>query len=255
MNGDLLTAATEQSYLSEWLSSISCISEECKLDISDDGFHAAVVDPANVAYTETTFSPVGFDTFDYSGDDDRSVYGCSLSKLQNAIGVAGSADSVRIKMDDEHSMRVEVGGVGFDHAGINPDTIRQRPQFPDIDFTAVLSNVPVGDLKRGAKACDMVSENTEFVVDADEETVEMHAEGDTDDAELQLHTGDTDLSADDNVSAGFSLEYLKDMTKGLPSDGTVDLHLKTDFPVQLGYDHPDFAARGTMFLAPRIDSE
>lgn len=254
MNGDLLTAATEQSYLSEWLSSISCISDECKLDISDDGFHVAVVDPANVAYIDTTFSPVGFDTFDYGGGDEMSVYGSNVTKFKNAIGVAAGTDTVRIEMDDEHSMRIEAGGVGFDHAGINPGTIRERPQIPDIDFVATLSNIPVTDLQRGVKACDMVSENTTFEVDADEETVEMHAEGDTDDAQLQLHSGDTTLNAEGDVTVGFSLEYLKDMVKGLPAEGEVDLHLKTDFPVRMNFDHPEFDARGMMFLAPRIDS-
>lgn len=254
MNGDLLTAASDQSHLSEWLSSISCIADECKLDISDDGFHVAVVDPANVAYTQTTFSPVGFNRFDYGGGDERSVYGSNLSKFQNAIGVAGKDDGVMIRMDDEHSMRIEAGGVGFDHAGINPDSIRKRPEIPDIDFDAVLSNVPVTDLQRGIKACDMVSEHVDFEVGTDEMTVEMHAEGDTDDAQLQLHDGDTGLSADEAVSARYSLEYLKEMVKGLPNDGTVDLHLKTDFPARMEYEHPDFDAKGMMFLAPRIDS-
>ena len=167
MNGDLIDATITQDRLSDWLGGPKALEEECKLDMSDDGFYVTVVDKANVAYIWTTLSPTAFESYDF-GDDEKKVYGLSINKLSNAIGIANSDDLVHLLLDDEHSMRVNAGGVGFDHAGINPDTIRQRPEIPEIDYTTILENVPIENLKRGVKACDMVSDHLQFTVDPDE---------------------------------------------------------------------------------------
>lgn len=254
MNGELLDAAIKQGNLSEWLESIQTIADECKLDLSDDGFHTAVVDPANVAYIETTLAPTAFDSFDFGGDD-PAVYGVNVSTFSKSVGVAGTNDVVRIQLDDTTSMSIDAGGVGFDRSGINPDTIRQRPEIPDLDYDVTIERLPVETLQRGVTAADMVSDHTNFVVDADESTAIIRAEGDTDDAELDLMTDDAGLKASADADTMMSLEYLKDMVKGLPGDTTVDLHLKDDFPLRIDFAPEDYAAKGSMYLAPRIESK
>lgn len=254
MNGDLLDASIEQNHLSEWLESIRTIADECKLDLSDDGLHTSVVDPANVAYIETTLAPTAFTTFDYGGDEPE-VYGLNASTFSESVGVAGANDTVRIQLDDAHRMSINAGGVGFDRAGINPNTIRERPDIPDLDYDVTIERLPVETLQRGVTAADMVSDHTNFVVDADESTAVIRAEGDTDDAELDLMRDDAGLKAEDDADAMMSLDYLKDMVKGLPGDSTVDLHLKSDFPLRIDFTPDDYAATGSMFLAPRIESD
>ena len=254
MNGELLDASIEQSHLSDWLNAVTAIADECKLDISDDGLHTSVVDPANVAYVEATLSPAAFDSYEYGGDDPE-VHGLNVSTFKQSIGVAGSSDTVRIQFDDPHDMSINAGGVGFDRAGINPDTIRKRPEIPGLEYDTNLERLPAETLQRGVKASDMVSDHTTFVVDADEPSVIMRAEGDTDDAELDLLTEDAGIKADTDADATMSLDYLKDMVKGLPGDGTVTLNLKSDFPLRIDFSPDEYHAQGSMFLAPRIDSD
>lgn len=254
MNGDLIDATITQNRLSDWLGGPKALEEECKLDMSDDGFYVTVVDKANVAYIGTTLSPTAFESYDY-GHDEKKVYGLSITKLSNAIGVAGSDDLVQLLLDDEHSMRVEAGSVGFDHAGINPDTIRQRPEIPEIDYTTILENVPIESLKRGVKACDMVSDHLQFVVDPDSPDVIMRAEGDTDDAELSLYDGDTHLTAGEAETVLLSLDYMQSIVKAVPSDTTVDLFIRDDFPFRMEYEFADGTASAEVFLAPRIESD
>lgn len=254
MNGELLDARIEQDHLSEWLEVIRTIADECKLDLSDDGLHTSVVDPANVAYTETALSPAAFDAYEF-GDDEPAVYGLNASTFAQSIGVAAGSDTVRIQLDDHTRMSIDAGGVGFDRAGINPDTIRKRPEIPDLDYDVTIERLPAATLQRGVKAADMVSDHVDFVVDADESTAFIEAEGDTDDASLDLMTGDAGLKAEADADATMSLDYLKDMVKGLPSDSTVTLNLKSDFPLRIDFAPDDYAAKGSMFLAPRIESD
>lgn len=254
MSGELLSATIKQSNLSEWVASIKSIADECKLDVSEDGLHAAVVDPGNVAYIDTTLSPASFESYSFNGDE-PAVFGLSLSKFSNAVGVAGSNDLVQITLEDQHRMEIDAGGVGFSQAGINPDTIRERPEFPDLEYDAAVERVPVSTLNRGVKATDMVSDRVYFGVDSENGGVRMYGEGDTDDAELDLMVDDVGLSSDADVEALMSLDYMKDLVRGLPSDTTVTLHLRSDFPMMIEYAADDYYASGQMFLAPRIESD
>jgi proliferating cell nuclear antigen len=83
----------------------------------------------------------------------------------------------------------------------------------------------------------------------------VDAEGDTDDVHLELGEEDLiDLVAGEARSL-FSLDYLKDMNKAIPSDAEVTIELGQEFPVKLHFDIAEGEGNVTYMLAPRIQSE
>jgi len=53
----------------------------------------------------------------------------------------------------------------------------------------------------------------------------------------------------------FSLDYLKDMNRAIPSDAEVTVELGDEFPVKLHYDFAEGLGAVTFMLAPRIQSD
>ncbi|MFB6128811.1 MAG: DNA polymerase sliding clamp, partial [Halorhabdus sp.] len=137
---------------------------------------------------------------------------------------------------------------------IDPDSIRAEPDIPDLDLPArvVLEGA---DLDRAVRAADMVSDHVALLVDADDEVFRVHAEGDTDDVDLELERDDLiDLEVGDADSL-FSLDYLKDLNKAIPKDAEVELLLGESFPAKIKFEYADGAASVTQMLAPRIQSD
>jgi proliferating cell nuclear antigen len=146
-------------------------------------------------------------------------------------------------------------GLSYTLALIDPDSIRQEPDIPDLDLPAEII-VEGQQLDRGIKAADMVSDHIRLRVDEDEPAFYVEAEGDTDDVDLRLGEGDL-ISLDTSGPADslFSLDYLKDMNKAIPKDAEVRVELGEEFPVKLHYTFAEGLGEVTFMLAPRIQSD
>ena len=169
--------------------------------------------------------------------------------------MADAGQLVQLELDEEtRKLHVQIEGLEGTLALIDPDSIRQEPDLPDLDLPA---NVVVegADIARAVKAADMVSDHIALGVDADEELFYVDAEGDTDDVHLELTREDLiDLTAGDARSL-FSLDYLQDMNKAIPSDAEVTMELGEEFPVKLHFDIAEGEGSVTFMLAPRIQSD
>ena len=53
----------------------------------------------------------------------------------------------------------------------------------------------------------------------------------------------------------FSLDYLNDMNKAIPSDAEVTTELGEEFPVKMHFDFAEGDGHATFMLAPRIQSD
>jgi proliferating cell nuclear antigen len=169
--------------------------------------------------------------------------------------MADKDDLIQMALDPEtRKLLIEFGGLEYTLALIDPDSIRQEPDIPDLDLPArvVLEG---SDIDRAVRAADMVSDHVELIVDADDEIFRVHAEGDTDNVDLDLGRDDLiDLEAGAADSL-FSLDYLKDLNKAIPKDAEVEILLGEDFPAKFKYEYADGAATVTQMLAPRIQSD
>jgi proliferating cell nuclear antigen len=190
-----------------------------------------------------------------SYEADGGVIGVNLSRLEDIAGMGNAGDLVHLELDEEtRKLHIRIDGLSYTLALIDPDSIRQEPDIPDLDLPAeiVLEGT---HLDRGIKAADMVSDHIALRVDEEEDTFHIQAEGDTDDVDLKLTREDLiDLEAGPAESL-FSLDYLKDMNKAIPSDAEVTMELGEEFPVKLHFEFAEGLGQVTYMLAPRIQSD
>ncbi|MFB6293691.1 MAG: DNA polymerase sliding clamp [Halonotius sp.] len=247
----MFKAIVSADTLTDALDSVSVLVDECKIRLNEDEFAIRAVDPANVGMVDLSLAAAAFESYEADG----GVIGVNLGRLEDIAGMANSGDLIHLELDEEtRKLHIQIDGLSYTLALIDPDSIRQEPDIPDLDLSAeiVLEGSQLG---RGITAADMVSDHIALRVDADDEAFYIEAEGDTDDVDLELDSEDLiDLTAGEADSL-FSLDYLKDMNKAIPNSTEVTAELGEEFPVKLHYEFAEGLGQVTYMLAPRIQSE
>jgi proliferating cell nuclear antigen len=247
----MFKAIVSASTLRDALDSVSVLVDECKIRLNEEELAIRAVDPANVGMVDLSLDAAAFESYEADG----GVIGVNLGRLEDIAGMANSGDLVHLELDEEtRKLHIQIDGLSYTLALIDPDSIRQEPDIPDLDLPAQIV-LEGAQLSRGIKAADMVSDHIALRVDEEEETFHIEAEGDTDDVNLKLGTEDLiDLTAGPANSL-FSLDYLKDMNKAIPGDAEVAVDLGEEFPVKLHYQFAEGLGSVTYMLAPRIQSD
>ena len=231
--------------------SVSVLVDECKIRLEEEGLTIRAVDPANVGMVDLELAASAFESYETDG----GVIGVNLDRLEDIVAMAESGQLVHLELDEEtRKLHISLDGLEYTLALIDPDSIRQEPDIPDLDLPARIV-VEGADINRAVRAADMVSDHIALGVHADAEEFFVEAEGDTDDVHLELGREDLiDLTPGEARSL-FSLDYLKDMNKAIPTDVEVIVELGEEFPVKLHFEFAEGDGRVTYMLAPRIQSD
>ncbi len=247
----MFNAIVSADTLGAALDSVSVLVDECKIHLGEDGLEIRAVDPANVGMVDLSLSAVAFESYETDG----GLIGVNLSRLEDIVGMADTDQLVHLDLDEEtRKLHISIDGLEYTLALIDPDSIRQEPDLPDLDLPAHVV-IEGRDIDRAVTAADMVSDHIALGVDADDELFYVDAEGDTDDVHLELGRNDLiDLTAGDAHSL-FSLDYLKNMNKAIPGDAEVAMELGAEFPVKMHFDFAEGEGSVTYMLAPRIQSD
>ncbi|MCT9095072.1 DNA polymerase sliding clamp [Haloarchaeobius sp. HME9146] len=247
----MFKAIVSAETLKTTLDSVSVLVDECKIHLNDDGLEIRAVDPANVGMVDLRLSASAFESYEADG----GIIGVNLSRLEDIAGMADSGQLVELELDEEtRKLHIQIEGLEYTLALIDPDSIRKEPDIPDLDLPASVK-IEGKDINRAVKAADMVSDHIALGVDSDAGLFYVDAEGDTDDVHLELDETDLiDLQAGEAHSL-FSLDYLKDMDKAIPKDAEVTLELGEEFPVKLYFDIAEGQGTVLFVLAPRIQSD
>ncbi|WP_254832519.1 DNA polymerase sliding clamp [Haloglomus salinum] len=247
----MFKAIVSADTLESALDSVSVLVDECKINLNEDGLAIRAVDPANVGMVDLSLDADAFESYETDG----GIIGVNLARLEEFVGMADSGQLVQLELDEEtRKLHIQIEGLEGTLALIDPDSIRQEPDLPDLDLPAEIV-VEGKDIDRAVKAADMVSDHIALGVDVDAEEFYVEAEGDTDDVHLTLTRDDLiDLEAGEARSL-FSLDYLKDMNKAIPKDAEVRMELGEEFPVKMHFDIAEGKGKITYMLAPRIQSD
>jgi len=247
----MFKAIVSADTLGDALDSVSVLVDECKIRLEDDGLSIRAVDPANVGMVDLSLSAAAFESYETDG----GVIGVNLSRLEEFVGMADSDQLVELELDEEtRKFHIQIEGLEGTLALIDPDSIRQEPDLPDLDLSAEVA-IEGADIDRAVTAADMVSDHIALGVDADAELFYVDAEGDTDDVHLELTTEDLIALTPGDARSLFSLDYLKDMNKAIPSDAEVTMEVGEEFPVKMHFDIAEGNGNVTYMLAPRIQSD
>lgn len=249
-----LSATVEADELDDFVNNISVLVDECKIRTSPDSLRVRAVDPANVGMVDAELDAEAFEGFDTT----TGVLGVDLGRFEEVVSLADSGDLVTMEYNTEtRKLHIATNGVEYTLALIDPDSIRQEPEIPDLDLPCSLE-VETSDINRGIKAADMVSDHIAFKTErahsGDQFIIE--AEGDTDDVELEL--GEEDLvssSIGGDVASLFSLEYMKDIKKALPTTGSIGMEMGDEFPIKIRFSNEEETQDVEFMLAPRINSD
>ena len=233
------------------LDSVSALVDECKIHLNEEGLAIRAVDPANVGMVDLSLAADAFESYEADGGQ----IGVDLSRLEDIVGMADGGQLVQLELDEEtRKLHIQIDGLEYTLALIDPDSIRQEPDIPDLDLPARIV-VEGRDINRAVKAADMVSDHIALGVDEDERTFYVNAEGDTDDVHLELDEEDLIDLTPGPARSLFSLDYLKDMNKAIPTDSEVTIELGEEFPVKLHFEIAEGNGEVTYMLAPRIQSD
>jgi proliferating cell nuclear antigen len=247
----MFKAIVGASTLQDALDSVSVLVDECKIRLNEADLSIRAVDPANVGMVDLTLDAAAFESYEADG----GVIGVNLAKLEDFVGMASGDQLVELELDEEtRKLNIRMDGLSSTLALIDPDSIRQEPDIPDLDLAAEIV-LEGAQLDRGIKAADMVSDHVRLRVDADAEAFHIAAEGDTDDVDFQLDDDDLIALTAGAADSLFSLDYLKDMNKAIPKDAEVTVELGEEFPVKIHYAVAEGQGNVTYMLAPRIQSE
>ncbi|NHX37104.1 MULTISPECIES: DNA polymerase sliding clamp [Halolamina] len=247
----MFKAIVSASTLRDSLDAVSVLVDECKIRLNEEELSIRAVDPANVGMVDLTLEAAAFESYEADG----GVIGVNLTRLEEVAGMANADDLIHLELDEEtRKLHIEVEGLSYTLALIDPDSIRKEPDIPDLDLPAEIT-LEGAQLNRGITAADMVSDHIRLRVDETDETFHIEAEGDTDDVDLQLESEDLIALTAGPADSLFSLDYLKDMNKAIASDAEVRVELGEEFPVKLHYEFAEGLGTVTFMLAPRIQSE
>jgi len=248
---NMFRAIVSADTLSSALDAVSVLVDECKIHLTEQGFEIRAVDPANVGMVDLSLSADAFESYEADG----GIIGVNLSRLENIAGMADSDQLVELELDEEtRKLHIQIDGLEYTLALIDPDSIRQEPDIPDLDLPAEIV-LEGRDVNRAVTAADMVSDHIALGVDDNDEHFYVDAQGDTDDVHFELGRDDLiDITVGPAHSL-YSLDYLKDMNKAIPSDTEVTVDLGEEFPVKLHFEIAEGEGHVTYMLAPRIQSD
>jgi proliferating cell nuclear antigen len=210
------------------IDSLRSIVEESKLRFDETGLSSTAVDAANVAMVDVTLDAELFDRLNV--DDGESILGANLETLSDVCGQAQSGDDLIAELDPEtRKLNLEFPATGLEYqmALIDPDSIRQEPDIPDLELEGRYT-ISGETLNRGLSATDLVSDHIAIRgIDAD--SLMIRAEGDTDETEL-LITSETDLldgahDGDEDITSLFSLDYLNDVFGPVSRDTPISIRV------------------------------
>lgn len=228
--------------------------QEAKIYFSDEGMYALAVDAANVCMVgPATLAPRGFEHFDATG---KATVGVNLTALVDRLDPAGKTDLVSFEIDMEtRHMNLAYGSADVSIALIDPDSVRQEPDVPDIDLpnTVVLEG---SALSHAVEVTGMVSDHLFLEGHPDEREVVFRGKGDVDDATVAYGDDDTldGTKVSESCESVFSLDYLKALTHPIPDDAEVTVKFGDEFPATLSWDTFDGAFTVNQNVAPRIQS-
>ena len=247
----MFKAIVSAETLASALDSVSVLVDECKIHLEEDGLQIRAVDPANVGMVDLSLEAAAFESYEADG----GLIGVDLTRLEDIAGMAESGQLVQLELDEEtRKLHIHLDGLEYTLALIDPDSIRQEPDIPDLDLPArvVLEG---RDVNRSVTAADMVSDHIALGVEEGTETFYVSAEGDTDDVHLELSADDLIQLQVGAAHSLFSLDYLKDMNKAIPVDTEVTLEIGEEFPIKIHFEFAEGLGHVTYMLAPRIQSD
>ena len=228
----------------------------------NEGITINLSDASNVALASID---VGLQAFESYECDRETELGMPLEKLSKIVGFGDTGQLISFELDEEtRQLEIDVDDVHMSMSLIDPASIRTSQEPPDVSAKMKTTfATEAGTLKRAYKATEIVfadlppssSGRSSFVSDADSNTIELRAEGDTDDVDFEFNDSNTIMTDVEATSRTLiSNDYLYSIIKPIKKSTEVTVKFGNEAPVVF---HHEFGAGVEVkhMLAPRIESQ
>jgi len=247
----MFKAIVGASTLQDALDSVSVLVDECKIRLNDEELSIRAVDPANVGMVDLTLEAAAFESYEADG----GVIGVNLARLEDIAGMANSGDLIHLELNEEtRKLHIEIDGLSYtsrsstptpsDRSRISPTSI--SPPRSSSRAPRLTAGSPPPTWSRTTSACAS-TRPTRHSSSKPRATPTTSTCGSLARGPHRAHRRSADSL--------FSLDYLKDMNKAIPSDAEVTIELGEEFPVKLHYGFAEGLGHVTFMLAPRIQSD
>lgn len=256
-----LEAIIEAGTFQDILDVLTSVDEECVLQLSRDGLSARLIDGGNAYMVDLD---AGTDAF-ASTCAGLYAIGADLERLGDIVGKADDGDLVSFTLNTKtRKLNIRFGdAVDYDMAGIDPDSIRNSPDEPDLDHTNQFS-APAHILDNAVDIATLAGDAVEIEADPDDRCVRFMSQGDIDHATVELDdeltTADVQEKASSKMSAGSTTGnkdtpgYLTMALGVIPSDAEVTVNLGDSMPITMDWTFPDADVEVQQLIAPRVDT-
>ena len=245
-----LEAKLEKKVLKEAIETIVSITDEARLQITNDGFSLKAVDPANVAVCDFSLQKDAF--VQYTIDEPKTV-GMDFAKLLDMISVGGE-EEVELKMDGADKLKIKNGSLSYALSLPDVDSLRKEPIIPDLEFSTKVE-ISTEDVKRAIRAARELGGAIVFGVEEDKFYIE--AENEMDKMRMQLSRDQlvSLVTGEQPVTSKFSTDYLSDITKGFGSVESIKIGMGKNHPLRIAFEIAEGLGKVEYLVAPRIDTE
>jgi len=244
---------------------ITCVAQEAKLRVREDGISVKTVDPANVSMVSVNFPPEAFDRWTFGGD---CTVGLNMVRLSDAVGFAhkgqgtDGGDPVTWTVNPQEqktAVTVDRDGLSMTErwTTIDPDNVRQEPDIPDLSHNLTATADPSTlALRDGVNYLyDQQRQHVRVKPDPDNDTtLLLTAEGDTGESTLSFpESVFPDSQTGQNAPESYySMDYLRDMVSAvhLSRMSKVTLKWGAEYPLKIAFQSEDWGADGEMIIAP-----
>ena len=241
----MLKLKTSVEFLTECAEAIVGVVDEAVLSITKDGLEVNAVDPANVAMVGLKLPRSSFDNFEFGYPEELKI-GIDFANL---LRVLKSWKEGMVELEvREKKLSIKSGIFDYSISRLGPSSLRREPRDPEmafwgvVDIKAELFTEAIQSLKLVCE--DFVNigvKDGDIYILAEEERYTLKA------VLGQLsHIGD--------VCSSHSIEYLSAMCSGMHTE-TINLSLRTDYPIKIDFNIGSGKGKVTYMLAPRIPPE
>ncbi len=236
-------------YWRDCVEAIVSLVDEGVFTISKEGITLKAMDPSGISMVSFFMPSKAFSNYDV---EKTASIGVNLDNLSKIMSRTRDNESLVMKDSDNKLLLEFAGGKSKRRYKLQLIDIKSKDEKePKVEFDA---NVEVDGehLKNVLKDASLISSyiafkatKDQFAITAKGDSGELEEVHDVDGAEVKK------VEASKDASAVFNLEFLENMVKSSPVGNPVQLSLKTNQPLKLGYSIGD--ATIVYYLAPYVE--
>jgi len=243
----------EPRFLRESISVISELVNEVRFKVDNEKIELIAMDPANVAMIIFKLLSSAFVEYTIEKPTEFAI---NLTNLKQILRRVKPTDTLTLELDaQKNKLKIQLKGEStrtFHQSLIDIEEKEQK--VPDLNFPIKIETSSL-ILDEAVEDVGIVAESVALTVSQDKFIIDSESNLSTAKVEI-LKDEETNIKMDssEDVTAKYSIEYLKKIIKGSKLADKVSLYFNKDYPLKIEYNVLDKLSF-SVILAPRVSND